>query len=156
MTCHTSNASHFYYKLDQKNTDMGSTNSKAKGRWAGKAVLFIATLHTVIGVAITARLIPDAAFDRLVGPDRNILLDLLTKWSWTPTDPILMSWFWFFLFGFALVPLGILLKSVEDKGQDVPKSVGWSLVVLGAGGAACMPASGFWTIFVPAWNILRR
>jgi len=133
---------------------MSEIQKGSRRRWAGAAILVIAACHTLFGLLLTARLIPDPGFDALVG-ERNVLVELLTAWSWAPTDPILVSMFWFFFFGFAFLPLGLLVRALEKKEVEIPKGVGFSLGVLGVAGGLCLPASGFWLVLAPAWNIAR-
>jgi hypothetical protein len=64
---------------------------------------------------------------------------------------------WFVLFGGALFICGLAVDALEQSSTDqLPKSLGWSLLALTVVGVCLMPASGFWLAFPPALAILAR
>ncbi len=135
--------------------DVSRPHAAAPRRWAGTALLVIATIHTAFGVLAGLRILPDPEMQRLAG-DRAPLLELTPGFGvLSEVQPLPLLMFWFLFFGFALYPLGFLVRHLERKGERVPYFVGLQLLALGIGGGIMLPASGFWTVLVPAYNILR-
>lgn len=129
--------------------------NSTKSSWAGLAILVIAGVHTLFGVLGGLRVLPDPQMQRLVG-DRVPLLEL--KPALFASEPSLaaMTMFWFLFFGLALFPLGALVRHFEKELVRIPRFVGYQLVGLGFAGVLFLPASGFWLVFIPAWQILSR
>lgn len=64
--------------------------------------------------------------------------------------------FWFGVTGVSLLLLGDLARSVERRGDDLPRSLGWGLAGTALLGGTVVPRSGFWALLLPAWAVLRR
>lgn len=136
--------------------DLSVAGTSTPRRWAGSALLFIVAIHTALGILVGLRWLPDPQMDRLAG-SRIPLLELTPGFGSLPeVDLLPLVMFWFLFFGFALIPLGFLVRHLERKGESVPSFVGIQLIILGLAGGILLPASGFWTVLVPAWNILRK
>jgi len=69
------------------------------------------------------------------------------------SDQLVHTAAWFFLFGILMGSCGFAVSALQQAG-GVPKSIGWSLLVLGIIGVIPMPLSGFWLVFPPAIGIL--
>ncbi|WP_229739507.1 DUF6463 family protein [Nocardia rhizosphaerihabitans] len=95
-------------------------NSKTRFPLAGAAVVFIATVHTIMGVALFA------------AGDQDTELS-----------------FWFTTFGVAAIGLGVAMIELERARGFVPGSVLVALAVTTVVGLAYMPVSGFLTLLVP-------
>jgi uncharacterized membrane protein len=63
---------------------------------------------------------------------------------------------WLVLFGLLLFVCGLAVSALERTPSGVPKSIGWSLLVITALGVVLMPTSGFWLVFPPAVAVLAR
>jgi hypothetical protein len=71
------------------------------------------------------------------------------------TDPTTGVVVWFVLFGAMLFICGLTVYELEKSLSGVlPRSIGWSLLILVLLGVMLMPASGFWLAFPPAVSIL--
>lgn len=95
-------------------------NSRTRFPLAGAAVVFIAAVHTVLGVADWVR----------GGQDSELS-------------------FWFTLFGVIGVGLGLAMIELERARGFVPAPVLAALAVTVGAGLAYMPLSGFLTLLVP-------
>ncbi len=113
-----------------------------RNRWFGRAILFIAALHTVGAVLIFGPVWSDVLADGLAG---TILLF---------GDSARMSAFWFLFAGLFLGFVGGLIDWIESRELPVPAAVGWALALLTAAGIAMMPVSGFWMLLVPAVGMI--
>lgn len=131
------------------------TKKKTPARWAGSALIAIASIHTAVGLLGGLRWLPDPEMDRFAG-SRVPLLELKPGFALAgDVDLLPLTVFWFLFFGFALLPLGFLLRHLEKIELPVPRSIGIQLMFLAGAGAILLPASGFWLVLLPAWNILR-
>lgn len=127
-----------------------------KGRWAGRGLLIIAAVHSIFGLLAGARIIPDPQMQALIG-DRAVLSGMVPPLGVSgQLDLAQMLLFWFFAFGVALIPLGLLVHHLERSGQRVPQMIAAALVGLALLGGLFIPASGFWLALLPAWNIWRK
>jgi hypothetical protein len=118
----------------------------------GSLVLAIGTLHELTCVLAGAGLIapPGAA-------PRNLFAEIARDGfvGAVAQDPLRLALFWSACFGLALLLLGSLMRSLELRGQPLPKSFGWQLAALALVGGLSLPASGFWLALPVAWRILR-
>lgn len=64
--------------------------------------------------------------------------------------------FWFEATGTALLLFGTQTAMLDRQGVPTPRSTGWALAALAVAGGAALPASGFWTLLVPATLIAYR
>lgn len=132
------------------------TNSKREVS-AGALLVGIGILHNLVGVAISARLVPDPTLAALA-PGRNPFAELLARGladDGVP-DPVRLAFFWFFFFGFFVMLCGISVAALERARLPVPRSLTVGLLLLTLLGVAVMPASGFWFVFVPVALLVRR
>ncbi|MEV6213172.1 DUF6463 family protein [Nocardia sp. NPDC051833] len=95
-------------------------NSRTRFPLAGAALVVIATVHTIMGVAL------------LVAGDQDTELS-----------------FWFTLFGVLGIGLGLAMIELERVRGFVPGSVLLALAVTTIAGLVYMPLSGFVTLLVP-------
>ncbi|MBW0275240.1 hypothetical protein ATM97_08815 [Nocardia sp. MH4] len=95
-------------------------NSRTRFPLAGAALVFIATVHTIMGVAL------------LAAGDQGTELS-----------------FWFTLFGVVGIGLGLAMIELERARGFVPVPVLAALAVTTVAGLAYMPLSGFLTLLVP-------
>ncbi|MEV6060499.1 DUF6463 family protein [Nocardia asteroides] len=95
-------------------------NSKTRFPWAGAALVFIAAVHTIMGLVVWA------------GGDQDGELP-----------------FWFTLFGVVGIGLGLAMVELERARGFVPGPVLAALAVTTVAGLAYMPLSGFLTLLVP-------
>jgi hypothetical protein len=120
---------------------------------AGKVLLLIGALHEAIGVAAGAGAIamPGSA-------PRNLFGEIAAAGvvGAIEGDRVRTVLFWYLFFGLALLMLGWALDRWESRGDVLPASVGWQLVVLALLGGLLVPASGFWLALAPGVWILRR
>ncbi|MET9215751.1 MULTISPECIES: DUF6463 family protein [unclassified Nocardia] len=95
-------------------------NSRTRFPLAGAALVFIATVHTIMGVALLAAGDQDAELS-----------------------------FWFTLFGVLGIGLGLAMIELERTRGFVPGPVLLTLAVTTVSGVVYMPLSGFLTLLVP-------
>lgn len=110
-------------------------------RWIGKWIIGVAILHTVFGLV---------SFGRFLKP-------VIQRGVFNAIGGDVPAAFavWFLLFGAALLIAGMAIAMLENAlAQPLPKSLGWSLLLLAIVGIVLMPASGFWLIFPPALAVL--
>ncbi|MCU0226744.1 MAG: DUF6463 family protein [Bryobacterales bacterium] len=62
---------------------------------------------------------------------------------------------WFLLFGIATFLAGQAMVVIEQRLGVIPRSLGFSLLVMVALGLCLMPVSGFWLAIPPVVGILR-
>lgn len=114
-----------------------------KGRW-------------LIGVSILHTLFAAVAF----GPVLSLVVErgvfnTAGDFNIAGADPQVGVVVWFVLFGVLLFVTGLAVSALERVSPDpLPKSLGWSLLALGALGVILMPVSGFWLAFPPAIAML--
>ena len=109
--------------------------------WVGRWLIAVSVIHTIFAVAVfgevLASIIKRGVFNTVGG-------DLMTAAA-----------VWFVLFGAMLFIGGLAISALEKASPArLPKSIGWSLLVLGIVGVTLMPASGFWLVFPPAIAVL--
>ena len=111
-------------------------------RWIGRLLMSAAVAHTVIALVryqdVVFAIVRAGVFNTVVG------------------DPVKGAVAWSLLFGGLAFIGGMAVDALERSSQPVPKSLGWSFVVLGVLGAVLVPASGFWLLFPAAMGILRH
>lgn len=111
--------------------------------WIGRWLIAVSAVHTVFAVAVFGDVLAAIArrgFFNAVG-----------------NDPLTGAVAWFVLFGAVLFVCGLAVAALEKPlSMGLPKSIGWSLLALGAVGVTLMPASGFWLVFPPAIAVLVR
>jgi hypothetical protein len=111
--------------------------------WVGNWLMAVAGIHT--GFAIW--LFGDE-LERLAG--RGVFDSV-------GSDPMANAVVWFILFGAVLFICGQAITKLEQATRnELPKSVGWSLLALTTVGVVLMPASGFWLAFPPAIAVVIR
>ena len=110
-------------------------------RWIGRLLMAAAVAHTVIALVryqdVVFAIVSAGVFNTVVG------------------DPVKGAVVWSLLFGGLAFIGGMAVNALERSTQPLPKSLGWSLIVLGVLGASLIPASGFWFLFPAAIGILR-
>ncbi|UTH72777.1 DUF6463 family protein [Chromobacterium sp. IIBBL 290-4] len=111
-------------------------------QWIGRSLIGISILHSAFGLWVFR----DALFQR----KSDGALSFLSEMSH-------MLVMWFLLFGAALFLLGLAVMKLEQALHgELPKSLGWGLLILALTGIVLMPASGFWLALPPAFAILLR
>jgi len=110
--------------------------------WIGKSLVVIGIIHTLFGIGIGYTIFGQMAREGLFNTvvmqhDRNAA-------------------FWFMYAGFALLLLGFLLDWCERTLGQVPRFLGWSLLVLTVPSVVIMPQSGLWLLLVPSIGLILR
>lgn len=111
--------------------------------WTGRWLIAVSLIHTAFAIAVFS----------------NVLSSILERgvFNTVGEDPMTGAVVWFVLFGVALFICGLAVSALEQSStHPLPKSLGWSLLVLAALGVILMPASGFWLAIPPAVAILLR
>jgi len=110
--------------------------------WIGRWLIAVSIIHTVFAAVV---------FD-------NVLVSIIRRgvFNTVGNDPMTGAVVWFVLFGVALFICGLAVSALERSNSPLPRSLGWSLMVLVALGVVLMPASGFWLAIPPAIAILLR
>lgn len=119
----------------------------------GKALLLIGVLHEAVGIAAGIGALPLSD-----GPPRNLFREIVAAGviGAVEVDRARTVLFWYLFFGLLLLMLGFALDRWEVRGDRLPASVGWQLVILAVGGGLLIPASGFWLALLPGIWVLRR
>jgi hypothetical protein len=119
----------------------------------GKALLLIGVLHEAVGIAAGLGALPLSD-----GLPRNLFREILSAGviGAVEADRGRAVLFWYLSFGLLLLMLGFALDRWEVRGDRLPASVGWQLVLLALAGGLLIPASGFWLALVPGIWVLRR
>ena len=111
--------------------------------WIGRWIIAVSIIHMLFAVVVfsnTLQSIVQRGVFNTVGAD---LLEGVVVW--------------FILFGVVLFICGLAVSALERTSKaGVPKSIGWSLLVLSVLGVVLMPVSGFWLAIPPAIAILLR
>jgi hypothetical protein len=112
-------------------------------RWLGRWIVAVSALHTLVALAVfrpQLSSIVERGFFNSLGEDVRLSVAA-----------------WYVLFGAVLFVLGLAIDALErHEGLAIPRSLGWSLLVLALVGVSLMPASGFWLALPPAIAILLR
>ena len=110
--------------------------------WIGKAVIIIGVIHSVFGFVFffgtIANIFDEGVFNTVNG------------------QPVREAVFWFLFSGFLIILFGMLINWVEGEGIEIPRFVGWSLLLLTIVTVAIMPISGGWLVFVPATGAIAK
>lgn len=111
--------------------------------WLGLWLIAVAVLHTLLAFVFYGRPLRQIA-------DAGI-------WNSVARDQRLATAGWFVLFGVLLFVCGLAVRALERATAGVvPRSLGWSILLLATLGVVLMPASGFWLAYPPALAILLR
>lgn len=111
--------------------------------WIGRWLIGVSIIHTLFAVVVFG----------------EVLLSVVQRgvFNTVGTDPLVGAVIWFVLFGAVLFICGLAVSALERSSPSpLPKSLGWSMLALGALGVILMPASGFWLVFPPAIAVLAR
>ena len=109
--------------------------------WIGRWLIGVAIIHTVFAVGESGRVLASIAKRGL--------------FNTVGTDPLTGAVVWLVLFGVLLFVCGLAVSALERASSGMlPKSIGWSLLVLGVLGVVLMPTSGFWLVLLPAVAVL--
>ena len=109
---------------------------------AGGTLMIIGILHTAIGLADHRRVLQEMARDGLIDSVGN--------------DPGREAAFWFLTCGVSLVLMGGLARWTRRQTGALPTFAGPALLGIATPGAALMPRSGFWAVFVAAILAFRE
>lgn len=122
-------------------TERPTRRPTGRRRWVGRWVMGVGAWHVAFGIwwfgAALGRAARDAMWNAI---------------GWTRDDAALGFWF-LMAGGFALLA-GVLADHVERYDGELPASFGWGIAALALVGAAAVPLSGFWLLFVPAAVVL--
>jgi len=111
--------------------------------WIGRWLIGVSVIHTLFAIVVFNKALASVV-------QRGVF-------NTVGTDPLVGAVVWFVLFGAVLFICGLAVSALERALHGaLPKSLGWSLLVLGLLGALLMPASGFWLVFPPAIAVLLR
>jgi hypothetical protein len=120
-----------------------STREVRMKHWIGRWLIGVAIIHTVFAIAESGRVLASIS-------QRGVF-------NTVGADPVIAAVVWCVAFGVLLFVCGLAVSALERVSSGVlPKSIGWSLLVLTALGVVLMPASGFWLVFPPAVAVLAR
>ncbi len=101
-------------------------------RWKGIWIIAVSILHTIFAIvsygAVYKKMINDGFIDSVNSVHSGVAT-------------------WFLLFGILMFALGLMTYFYEKTGNQIPKSIAFTLLVLTILGAALMPVSGFWLLF---------
>lgn len=107
----------------------------------GWIVIIIGSLHSLLAMVKFSEsfgsMLSEGIFNTGTGPERG--------WA-----------IWFTFCGILFILLGLGLKFIENKGLNIPKSMGWGLAGSAILGGLILPASGFWALLLPALLILSN
>jgi hypothetical protein len=110
-------------------------------RWVGRWLAGVGILHILFGVAAFA------------DPLREIAADGF--WNAVDAYPDRSLAFWFVFAGPLIVLLGALVDRVEARAPvELPRFLGWTLLIFALLGGILMPLSGFWLFLPPALGVL--
>lgn len=124
-------------------------------RRMGWALIIIAILHNLIGVAVGYKQILEVFQLGLFHAARPGVFEILGKGLDQAVEGGgARAWlFWYFAFGLTLLLFGQCCLWVKE----LPTSLGWQLLVLGLGGEVLILSSGFWLIiFLAACFLVSR
>jgi hypothetical protein len=110
-------------------------------QWKGRWLMVVSVIHTAFAVVFF----------------NEVLVSIFQRgvFNTVGTDPMTGVVVWFVLFGAMLFVCGLTVSELEKSLSGVlPRSIGWSLLILVLLGVMLMPASGFWLAFPPAISIL--
>ncbi|MDD5058309.1 MAG: DUF6463 family protein [Sideroxydans sp.] len=111
--------------------------------WKGRWLMIISAIHMGVAVALFG--------DTLASIIKRGVFDTVGN------DPMTGAVVWFVLFGAMLFICGLILSELEKScSGSLPRSIGWSLLVLMLVGVTLMPVSGFWLVLPPVISILRE
>lgn len=112
---------------------------KCVGRW----LIGVSAIHTVFAIAVFGSVLASIV-------ERGVF-------NTVGADPMTGAVVWFALFGAMLFVCGLAIAALEEASSgQIPRSIGWSLLVMAVVGVVLMPASGFWLVFPPAVAVLVR
>ncbi len=112
-------------------------------RWIGRWLIAVSILHVIFAIVVFRKVFAPVVERGLVNA--------------VGADPLTQLAVWFILFGAVLFLCGVSIDALERASSNhVPKLIGWSLLGLGAIGAALLPMSGFWLVLPPAIAVLVR
>jgi hypothetical protein len=112
-------------------------------KWVGRWLIGVSAIHTVFAIAIFGAVLASIV-------KRGVF-------NTVGTDPMTGAVVWFVLFGAMLFVCGLAVSALEEASSgQLPKSIGWSLLVMAVVGVVLMPASGFWLVFPPAVAVLVK
>lgn len=110
-------------------------------QWKGRWLMAASVMHTAVAVVIF----------------NEVLVSIIKRgvFNTVGTDPITGVAVWSVLFGAMLFACGLTVSELEKSLNGLlPRSIGWSLLILALLGVTLMPASGFWLAFPPTISIL--
>lgn len=110
--------------------------------WIGKAIVIIGIIHSAFGFAVLHSTLAEIVSEGLVNTVNG--------------QPMREFAFWFLFFGFLAIIFGAFVNWCERQQINLPQFFGWSLFALTLALVVIMPASGGWTMFVPAVGAIRR
>ncbi len=112
-------------------------------RWIGPSLIGIGVFHTILGGMLFAE------------PWQAIVLSGV--WNSLGIDPLRHAAFWFMVDGIWVILLGLVVDWLEVRTVgELPKCLGWGLLVLAIGGIVILPISGVWLLLPVAIGSLRR
>ena len=104
--------------------------------WIGKSIVIIGVIHSIFGFVFFRSTIAELFGDGLINTVNG--------------QPMREAVFWFIFAGFLMILFGMLVDWCERKGLELPKFLGWSLLIFTISVVTIMPISGGWLMFIPA------
>ena len=113
-----------------------------KNAWIGKLIIGIGVIHSAFGIigfrSEYAQWFREGLWNSVQGqPNREFP-------------------FWFLAFGILSIILGAFVDWVEHKHADLPRFLGWSILLFTIMAVIIMPISGGWLLFAPAIGAIWR
>lgn len=115
----------------------------------GVLLILIAILHTTLAISSEGGgqqfLNASKSYFYRINEGKNALpIESLGK-----TDLEMLTFFWFFYFGLLLIPLGLLIHSIERKKEILPYTFTVSYLIFILSGSYMIPNSGMTVIMLP-------
>jgi hypothetical protein len=111
--------------------------------WIGFWLMGVSALHTLFAFVVFGKVLASIAQRGMF----NTVGD----------DPMTGAVVWFVFFGIILFICGLTVAALEKSSPNpIPKSIGWSLLIMTILGVVLMPVSGFWLALPPAFAVILK
>jgi hypothetical protein len=130
---------------------MATVPHSCRTKRLGDAVIATGVLHNLLGGYLYRRQLTGMARDGLLNSASDARLG-------TVDGERRQAAFWFLMGGLAFITMGASIRRSAAAAEPIAPALGPGMTVMGAVGAASMPASGFWLLLAEgvAATYLRR